>query len=169
MLQYCVMIQKMIIFLNGSINAGKTTVAKILAKKILNTALVEVDALREMISWMPIDQAVPINLKNAVSIIKNFVNKKFNVIVPYPLSQGNYDYVINELKDLDTKIYFFTLTPKLEKILTNRGERELNDWERERIKHHYGVGINNPSFGIIIDNTDQKPEETVEEILKKVL
>lgn len=158
----------MIIFLNGSVNAGKTTIAKILAKKLSNTAVVEIDSLREMIDWIPIDEAVPINLENAIFVIKNFTKRNLNVIVPYPLSQNNYDYVINELKDIDSKIYFFTLAPKLETILTNRGERELNDWERERIKHHYNIGINSPSFGIVIDNTEQKPEETVEEILENI-
>lgn len=158
----------MIIFLNGSINAGKSTVAKILAKKLSNTAVVEIDSLREMIEWMPIDEAVPINLENAISVIKNFVKKNLNVIVPYPLSQNNYNYIVNELKHIDTRIYFFTLAPELETILTNRGDRELNDQERERIGHHYNIGINSPSFGIVIDNTKQKPEETAEEILEKI-
>jgi adenylate kinase family enzyme len=157
----------MIIFLNGSINAGKTTIAKILAKKIPNTALVEIDSLREMIEWMPIDQAVPINLENAVSIIKNFSNKKLNVIIPYPLSQENYEYILKELKDVNDKIFFFTLAPKLEKVLENRGTRELNKLELERIKHHYSIGINSPSFGEIIDNTNQTPEETANYILTK--
>jgi adenylate kinase family enzyme len=158
----------MLIFLNGSVNAGKSTVAKILAKKLSNTAVVEIDSLREMIAWMPIGEAVPINLENAILVIKNFVKRNLNVIVPYPLSQNNYDYVFNELKNIDTKIYFFTLAPKLEKILTNRGERELNEGEKERIKHHYSIGINNPSFGIVIDNSDQIPEQTAEEILKNI-
>lgn len=39
----------MIIFINGSINSGKTTVAKILAREFSNIALVEIDSLREMI------------------------------------------------------------------------------------------------------------------------
>lgn len=159
----------MIIFLNGSINAGKSTVAKILAKKLSNTAVVEIDSLREMIQWMPIDEAVPINLENAISVIKNFAKRNLDVIVPYPLSQNNYDYVVSELKDIDSKTYFFTLAPKLETILTNRRERELNDSERERIKHHYNIGINNPSFGIIVDNSDQIPEETAEFIFSKIL
>jgi tRNA uridine 5-carbamoylmethylation protein Kti12 len=158
----------MIIFINGSINAGKTTVAKILAKKLSNTAVVEIDSLREMIEWMPIDEAVPINLENAISVIKNFSKRNLNVIVTYPLSQNNYGYVVNELKNINTKTYFFTLAPKLDKILTNRGERELNDWERERIKHHYSVGVSNPSFGIVVDNTDQSSEETVDYILSKL-
>ncbi len=158
----------MIIFLNGSINSGKTTIANILAKKNSNTALLEIDTLRQMINWMPIDKAVPINLENVVSLIRNFSNKKFNVIVPYPLSQKNHDYVMNELKDINTKIFVFTLSPKLEKALTNRGNRELDDWEVERIKYHYNIGIHNPIFGEIIDNTEQTPEETANYILRKI-
>jgi len=158
----------MIIFLNGSINAGKTTVAKILAKKLSRTALLEIDALREMIDWMPIDQAVPINLENAVSVIKNFSKNGLNVIIPYPLSQKNYDYVLSELKDLNDKIYIFTLAPKIEKALINRGTRELDDWERERIKYHYEIGIHQPSFGEVIDNSEQTPEETSDCIIIKI-
>ena len=158
----------MIIFINGSINAGKSTVAKILAAKLTSVALVEIDSLSEMIDWMPIDKAVPINLENAVSVIKNFTNRELNVIVPYPLSQKNYDYMNKCLKDLDTKIYTFTLAPNIEKALMNRGTRELTDWERKRIQYHYDIGIQKPSFGETIDNSEQTPEETAKLILAKI-
>ena len=158
----------MIIFLNGSINAGKSTVAKLLAKELPNTALLEIDSLREMIDWMPIDQSVPLNLENAVSVIRNFAARNLNVIVPYPLSQKNYDYVMGKLKDLDTEIHTFTLAPRIEKTLTNRGSRELSGKEKERIKHHYDIGIHNPNFGEIIDNSEQTPEETAKYVLDKI-
>ena len=158
----------MIIFINGSINAGKTTVANLLLKKLSNTALVEIDAFGAMIDWMPIDKAVPINLENAVSVIRNFVMRGLHVIVPYPLSQKNYDFMLDVLKDLNTKIFVFTLAPKLEKVLMNRGGRELTDWERNRIKYHYKLGIASPSFGEIIDNTEQTPEQTADYIFNKL-
>jgi uridine kinase len=158
----------MIIFLNGSINAGKSTVAKLLAKELPNTALVEIDAFHEMIDWMPIGQSIPLNLENAASVITNFVKRNLNVIVPYPLSQKNYDFMIENLKDLDTDIHVFTLAPQLEKALTNRGTRELSDWEKERIQHHYDIGIPSPTFGETIDNSEQTPEETTEYILIKL-
>ena len=158
----------MIIFLSGSINSGKSTVAKILATNITNVALLEIDALRSMIEWMPIEQAVSINLQNTISLVKNYCENNLNVIVPYPLSKQNYDHIIGELKNVDTDIYIFTLSPELEKIITNRGSRKLNNAEIERIKYHYNIGINNPSFGEIIDNTRQTPEETSEIILNKI-
>ena len=157
----------MILFLNGSINSGKSTIAKLLAAKISNAAIVEIDVLREMIAWMPIDQAIPINLENAVSVIKNFTHHGISCIVPYPLSQKNYEYMIANLSELGTDIRFITLAPPLAETLKNRnGGRELTDWERERIKHHYDIGIHSPSFGEIIDNSGQTPEGTAEMIFK---
>ncbi|MCX6722321.1 MAG: (d)CMP kinase [Candidatus Staskawiczbacteria bacterium] len=158
----------MIIFINGPINSGKTTVAKILVKKLPNSALLEIDALYEMINWMPISKAVPINLENAVSIIKNFLKNQLDIIVPYPLSQKNYDYMTEELKDLKEKMYFFTLSPKLEKALINRGSRKIYEKEKDRIKYHYEIGINAPNFGEIIDNSEQSPKETAKIILDKI-
>ena len=155
----------MIIFLNGSINSGKSTVAKLLAIKLSNAAIVEIDSFHEMISWMPLDMAIPINLENAVSVIKNFSKRGLNVIVPYPLSQKNYEFMMNNLIDLKESVHVFTLAPRLEKAVTNRGTRELTEWERERIKYHYDIGIHKPSFGEIVDNSNITADEVVERIV----
>ena len=149
----------MVIFINGSINSGKSTVSKLLQKDLENTAILEIDSLRAFINWMPIEESIPINLENAVSVIKNFISEELNVIVPYPLSEKNHQYFVDNLENL-TKLLFVTLSPDLETVLKNRGNRELNDWEINRIKQHYEVGINNPDFGKIIDNSNQEPEET---------
>jgi len=158
----------MIIFINGSINSGKSTVAKLLSKKISNSALIEIDVFHEMIEWMSIDRAVPLNLENAISVVKNFSNNKINVIVPYPLSQKNYDYMIKSLSDLNEEIHTFTLAPSIEKVLMNRGSRELSEWEKERVKYHYDIGIHKPMFGEIIDNSNITPEQTAEIIISKI-
>lgn len=158
----------MIVFLNGSINAGKSTVAKLLAKEMPNSALVEVDSLSAMIDWMPIDRSVPINLENAVAIIQNFVKRGLNVIVPYPLSQKNYEYMTAHLNDCDADIFVFTLAPSIEKAQSDTQDRKLTEWERERIKHHYDIGIPNPTFGKIVDTTNQTPEETAAYIIAEL-
>lgn len=155
----------MIIILNGSINSGKTTIAKILWNKIPNTAFIEIDKLREFVDWMPGEKAFPLSIENAVLIMKNFVKKELNVIFTYPLSEKNYEFIMDELKNVNTKIHIFTFSPDLKKTLTNRGTRELTEWEIKRIKYHYDIGINKPSFGKIINNTNQTPEETANEVL----
>ena len=156
----------MSIFISGPINSGKTTVAKILAKKIPNTANVEIDSLRDFIDWLEIDQAVPLNLENAVLIINNFSQHGYNVVVPYPLSQKNYEYLKTRLGVKPDDLYFFTLAPDIKKAQASTEERKITKREHERIQHHYDIGIHKPSFGKIIDNTAQAPEETADAIIK---
>lgn len=155
----------MIIFINGPINAGKSTVAKILAEKIPKTARVEIDQLHEFIDWLEIDQAVPINLENAALVISNFIRRGYNVVVPYPLSEKDYKYMKKQLRDFAGQLYFFTLAPEMRKAQGDTKDRKISPWERERIRHHYDSGIASPSFGKIIDNTRQTPEQTADEIL----
>lgn len=159
----------MVIFINGSINSGKSTVAKILHERLKNSALVEIDSLHAFIEkWLPIERAVELNLENTAAVMRNFIKCGMDVIVPYPLSKNNYEFLMENLKDANQQIYFFTFNPNLETALGNRGKRELTDWEKERIRYHYQIGINKPDFGEIIDNSSQTPEETVRIILEKI-
>ncbi len=155
----------MIILINGSINSGKSTVARLLAERIPNTALLEIDALRDMVSWMSLEDSIPLNLKNAVSLIKNFVHEEINVVVPYPLSEENYSFLMTELDSVSVPIHAVTLSPSLETALSDRGTRPLSDAEKERIVYHYKSGIAQPAFGTIINNSHQTPEKTLQEIL----
>lgn len=158
----------MIILLNGSINSGKSTVARQLVQLLPRTAHVEVDSLREFIEWMPLAESIPLNLQNAVAVTRIFVAYGLNVVLSYPLSQEDYDYLRGELKPLFVPIFCVTLNPDLAVALTNRGTRELTEREVGKIPRHYAGGINNPPFGIVIDNTHQTPDETARQILEQV-
>lgn len=154
----------MIIFLSGSINSGKTTIADLLKKEFPRSAHIEVDVLHDMVEWMPLDDAIPLNLKNALALTNNFIEEDLDVIISYPLSKAEYEY-FNQSLPLDIQRFFFTLNPRLDHALTNRGSRELTGWEIERIKYHYESGINDPGFGIVLDTTMHSPDDTVNEIL----
>ena len=158
----------MIIILNVSINSGKSTVAKILQEKIPHTAYVEVDELRRFIDWMDGEKAYPLSVENALLVTKNFVKKDLNVVFTYIIGEDDYKIVQEMLKDVSTNVFIFTFSPDINHTLTNRGSRELTEQELKRIQYHYDIGINNPSFGQIIDNTHQTPKETAEIILKAI-
>jgi hypothetical protein len=155
----------MILLINGSINAGKTTVSKLLVQMLPRTAHVEVDDLSEFIDWMPLLESIPLNLANAAAITRNFVVFGLNVVVSMPLRQEDYEYLVQELQPLGVPIYCVTLDPSMAVALTNRGSQELTEWELQRIPQLYAEGIPNPAFGMIINNAHQTPEETARHIL----
>lgn len=156
----------MIILINGSINSGKSTVARLLAKRLRRPAVVEPDSLHAFIEWVDIDKAVPLNLENAAAVIRNFVREGFNVVVPYPLSNADHAYLTGKLEGCGATIHAFTLRPSLEKARTDSLARRLTDWERTRITHLYSTDIVAPRFGVVVDNTERTPEETAEQVLR---
>ena len=79
---------------------------------------------------------------------------------------NGYDFLVGELAPLGVPIHAVTLSPALSVALTNRGTRALTEWERDRIPQLYAQGVGSPSFGRVLDNTHQTPEETAREILE---
>ena len=153
----------MIIFVGGPLGSGKSTVAKILKKRIRHAAIVEPDAIRKFFADIPLDKAIPIVLKLTVLVVKGLAKEGFNVIIPYPLSGRNYRFIRAHLRG--EKLHFFILSPCMEAIGDGRGKRKLDHWEKQRIRHHYKINLHNPPFGIKIDNTKQKPGKTASTIL----
>lgn len=158
----------MIIILNGPINSGKTTVAKILWEKIPNLAHIEIDKIREFIDWMENKPSWEISFLTALSVAKEFLKKDLNVLITYHISDKGYRQIKKYLEPIDKDIFAFTFLPPIYQILTNRGTRELNEWERQRIKETYEKENYKVSYGKTIDNSMQTPQETADYIFEKV-
>jgi len=153
-----------LVLLNGCVNAGKSTVARILRERCANLAHIEVDALNTFIDWMPIEQAVPLNLDNAVAVARNFLAAGLDVLFTYPLSDGDYAYILERLGEgWDVRGVCLWCDPALNQ--RNRGTRELSEWERSRIAWMHENGVARPTFAEIVDNTAQSPEETAEQVI----
>lgn len=161
-------VEKMIVLISGSINSGKSSVSKVLRGEIPQCAHVEVDVMHAFTNWMHLEESIPLHIKNAVSISENYLHYGLNVIVSYPLREEDYAFIVDRLTRLNISIYCFVLSPPLEIALSNRGHRDLSEWEYNRIKFHYSTGLSNPSFGIKIDNSQQTIEETAEYILSNI-
>lgn len=157
----------MIVILNGPINAGKTTIAQLLCRKIPNTAHVEVDKVREFIDWMEGSEGWIISFETAIEIAKKFVEKGLNVIFTYHISKEDYEEIVKNLHPHDQHIYAFTLKPAKKVLLQNRGNREMSRREINRINELYDREMYR-SYGEIIDNTNQKPDETADIIYEKI-
>lgn len=158
----------MVIYLNGSINSGKTTVAKLLVRRIPQTIHIEVDDLRHFAECLSLEDAIPFCVEDAITLTRRWVERGFNVVVSWPISEAHHRRFVRSLDETGVPVYTFTLSPPLAVALRDRGGRQLTERERSRIAQMYETGIHTPSFGMVIDNSDQLPEETVEEIATAV-
>lgn len=154
-----------VILINGSINSGKTTVSYELKRLLPRTAHIEVDDLRNFIDWIELEESVPLNLKNTLAVGKVFLEYGLNVVISYPLSLEDYEFLKEGFNSYS--VYCFTLCPPLEIAITNRGSRELTEKEVKRIPYHYESGISNPEYeSILIDNSDETPVKTALQIVE---
>jgi hypothetical protein len=156
-----------LILLNGAVNSGKSTVGKMLLELCENIAFVELDDLYSFVPWMDLERAVPLNIKNGISVAKNFIDQNIDVIIAYPLSDGDYLY-LKSFIDFPCEIIGITLGCDFGKNIINRGARELSNYEIERIKWMHNNGVANPDFSQVIDTTNRSMEETVDLIIERL-
>ncbi|RVU84524.1 hypothetical protein EOL70_09685 [Leucothrix sargassi] len=158
----------MIILLNGCINAGKTSVANSIVEHVPNVAHIEVDSLRGFVRWMPLEDSINLNIKNAIDIAKNFDKRGIHSVISYPLSEDNFAYINELLAGSDITVHVVALYPGIDQLKVNRGRRDLTDWEVQRIDELCKAGLATPKFGHVIDNSDQTIEQTRDSVLALV-
>ena len=151
----------MVIFISGSVNAGKSTSSKLLAER-LDAEWLDVDELADTIPNFNLSKDIPKAIELTIRQINQLTSKGRNVVGNYVLGQNDYEMLHKGLNDKSQ--YFFTLAPRLEVVRKDRG-RGLNNWEHKRIKYHYDIGIANPKFGEVLDTSDLNIKEVVELII----
>jgi len=158
----------MIVLLNGCINSGKTTIAKSIIERSIGFAHIEVDALRDFIRWMPLEETIELNIRNAIAVAKNFHENGINSVISYPLSEENFNDIKELLVGTSIELHAVALYPGIDKLKINRGKRELTEWEMKRIDELHTMGLSQPCFGTVIDNSEQTIEETTDSVLQVV-
>ncbi len=141
-------------------NSGKTTVGKLLASR-LGYKFLDFDDISEKMINFNLNKDLPEVINIGIKRINDLVNDGKNIVAVFVVRRNDYKKLITEVND---EIKFVTLAPRLKIAMTNRGTRELSEWHKGRVKYHYKTGIASPDFGIIIDNSSTKPEETVDKI-----
>jgi hypothetical protein len=156
-----------VIYLNGPINAGKSTVGKLLIEMIPRSVLIEIDDLSAPVG-MSLEESIKPLLSDAAMLAAEWHRRGFSPIVVWPISEQDHAEFVARLSAVGAVVRTFTLAPKLEIALSNRGSRELTEWERSRIRYHYAQGIHCPSFGTVVDNSDEAARRTAERIVQRL-
>lgn len=156
----------MIIVLDGPINAGKSTVGAKLVRRLPHSVHIEVDRLRHFAPGLALEQAIPYVLDDAAQLTASWINRGFHVIVNWPIARANLRRFTSLAEETGTSLFVFTLLPKMEVALRDRGQRQLSSAEQERIRQMYaGMYAPGKAAGKVIDNSVQTADETTEEIL----
>ena len=151
----------MLIYINGSISSGKSTVGRLLAETLPKTVHVEVDELRHFARCLSLADACPFCVEDATTLARNWLSRGFNVVVTWPISHRDYAVFERKAAVAGVSVHAFTLRPPLEVATSNRGGRQLSERERSRIREQYRMPHIDPGIGTVVDNSLQTPAETL--------
>ena len=160
---------------SGMQGAGKTTVADRLARRLRRAARVNADSLQEMIvsgaRWperreMSAEAArqLRLRLRNACLLARSFVDAGFSAVVDDIVIGARLDDLLGELHG--RRFIFVMLAPRLETIRERergRGTRLWQEWGWMDAE----IRTATRRVGLWLDSSDQSPDETVDEILRR--
>ena len=174
----------MILLINGSFGVGKTTVGKILRKRIAGSILFNPEWAGSVLMRFPVrfrgsgtDDFQDIDLWRksviaGIKIFRSFVGK--TVIVPMAFYRKDYfDEIIGEIGKFESQFRIFCLTASFETILKrleNRGEKiESGDdnWSVRKAKLCI-ESHKDEYFGETINTDELNAAEVAAEILKRL-
>ncbi|UCG23869.1 MAG: GNAT family N-acetyltransferase [Chloroflexota bacterium] len=156
----------MIVFLDGPVNAGKSTVGALLTSELQQAVHIEVDHLRHFSGALSLEEAIPFALADAAELTTTWVTRGFQVVLSWPIERDQHQRFAAATAGSGAPLHTFTLLPALEIALGDRGGRRLTSKERTRIREMYAsMYAGDRPVGVVIDNSQQTPASTVRTIL----
>lgn len=165
-----------IYIITGIMASGKTTIAQLLAEKCSKSVHVHGDLFRTMVvsgraemTMNPTEEAfrqLRLRYQLAAQTAQEYYGAGFTTILQDNYLGEEVHYFLSCFKS--TPVYLITLCPSVQAVIAREVKRcktGYTDWDVESL--HNTLINENPRIGLWIDTSDQKPEETVNEIMAR--
>ncbi|KVD91830.1 shikimate kinase [Burkholderia stagnalis] len=143
-----------VIHLNGPINSGKSTIGAALARTLPDARFIDGDD-HDAPEDAPFDVQWAIALERLVRCIAD--ERKRFLVVAYPIGEMEYERLRAACDARSARLFIVTLAPPEAVARSDRGERVLTDWERERIAQMYREGYASRDFSDCLVDTSRLP------------
>ena len=161
--------------ISGTQGAGKSTVARLLAERFERGAWVSADALQRMIvaggRWpeggemsAEAERQLRLRLKHACLLAGSFVDAGIAAVVDDIVVGGRVDDLLEELAG--RHFVFVMLTPRLDVVRAREAGRGTRLWEQWEWLDDV-IRTRTRRLGLWLDSSNQSPDETVDEILRR--
>lgn len=154
------MTDKLLVFINGPINSGKSTIASHLAGIWPNARHIEGDEVvsRDGLSF---EQWITCTIRELAERGCREAIAGAPIFISYPLREEDWSVISKICQQESVKPICVTLAPAIQTALSKRSDRTLEDWEKTRIEEMYREGYVARKFSsLTIDNTRQTIDET---------
>ena len=166
----------MIIFLNGSFGAGKTTTAELLHKSLPKSMIYDPEEVGFMLRSIlkPIDpkenfQDYPLWRRLVPQIASSLLDEYHGPLI-MPMTVYRLDYfqeITTLLKQIDPTFYSFVLVASPDTICSRLHTHENYSWALTKVQEAVHA-FKADDYGMRIDTETHSPQEVVEKILKTI-
>jgi len=156
-----------VIVMNGSINAGKSSVGACVAALLPRAAFLEGDD-HDAPDDAPLTQRIEAAWRRIEAQVA--ADEADYLVVAYPVDELRYEALSRACARKGATLFLVTLAPPLEIALSDRGARRLSAQERKRIQEMYVEGYPVRAFSdLVIDNSRISIEKAAELVARRVL
>ncbi|WP_431823325.1 shikimate kinase [Burkholderia sp. F1] len=145
-----------VIHLNGPINSGKTTIGVALARTLPDARFIDGDD-HDAPEDAPFDVQWAIALERIVRCIAD--ERKRFLVVAYPIGDVEFGRLRAACDARSARLFVVTLAPPEAVALSDRGERVLTNWERQRITEMYREDYASRPFSDCFVDTSRLPAD----------
>ncbi|PCE34004.1 nucleoside/nucleotide kinase family protein [Burkholderia ubonensis] len=155
-----------VIHLNGPINSGKTTIGVALAHMLPDARFIDGDD-HDAPEDAPFDVQWAIALERIVRCIAD--ERKRFLVIAYPIGDVEFERLRAACDARSARLFVVTLAPPETVAMSDRGERALTDWERERIAEMYREGYaSRPFSDCLVDTSRLSAQGCAADIARRV-
>jgi hypothetical protein len=158
------MINCRVLFLNGPINSGKSTIGKILSQQLKDAVFLEGDEVvsKEDLSFQ---QWTVATVMTATLKACELAHELKLPIIAFPLRDSDWKIISKLCDHAGVAPICITLDPGQDIALSARSGRELTVKEKERIQEMYQEGYHERIFSsLVLHNGDESAEATSRKI-----
>jgi len=154
--------EPVVLYLNGPINSGKSSIGRALAALLPGAVFLEGDD-HGLPASLPREKRWAGALQRIATAIAT--SKAHWLVVAYPLDEAAYRTLCAACAARGARLRVVTLAPPLEVALTERGGRALSEAERRRIPEMYAEGYADRPFSEqVFDPSGQTPAESARKL-----
>ncbi len=114
----------MIVIVSGPINAGKSSVARRLARLVPASLFVDGDDLAP--SDLPLEAKAPLVIDQLIAIALSVAEAGLHLFAAYPVDPADWRKIEHSLRTAGYAVTCVTLAPPIDVALSERGGRQLS-------------------------------------------